>query len=150
MFHGSVIVFTFTADEVPPPVDTATAVFVIGDVEAHDIDDIVNFWGAQWWKNNDMSGFVSNGHESFKGYADSADNFCGGTWISRPGNSPKPPKTIGSSIAIIVTSTVMKSGPNLSGNIVQIIRVDQDGGYGPNPGHRGNGPVTSVVCSNVQ
>ncbi len=151
LFHGSVIVFKFTATEEPPPLpDTATAVFVIGDVEAHDIDDIVNFWGAQWWKNNDMSGLVSKGHESFKGYADSADNFCGGTWTSRPGNSSKPPKTIGSSIAIIVTSTVKKAGPNLSGDIVQIIRVTQDGGYGPNPGHRGNGVVTSVVCSDVQ
>ena len=32
-------------------------------------------------------------------------------------------------------------------DIKQIVIVHQDGGYGPNPGHRGNGPVTSVFCT---
>ena len=35
---------------------------------------------------------------------------------------------------------------DISGNIKQIVNVAQDGGYGPNPGHDGNGPVVSVVC----
>ena len=142
--HGSLVTFSF----VPAPIVTVigTPLFVIGDVELHSLGTNVNFWGAQWWKNNFMSGVVSNGVASFKGYASTADNFCGGTWTSRVGNSPPPPATIPDRINIIVTSTVLKNGPDISGNIVQILTVDQDGGYGPNPGHRGNGPVTSVLC----
>jgi|GEM_PF-3322462 len=154
-FHGSKTTFRFAPGRIPTPL------FVIGDVEPHSPGiagnvvkggspiggDIVNFWGAQWWKNNQMSQFTSNGYPSFKGYADTADNFCGGTWTSRPGNSSKPPETIGDDVAIIVTSNVWKFGPNISGNIKEILIVHQDGGYGPNPGHRGNGPVTTVLCS---
>jgi len=41
---------------------------------------------------------------------------------------------------------VQKSGSTISGNIKEIVMVHQDGGYGPNPGHAGNGAVFSVVC----
>jgi hypothetical protein len=120
--------------------------FVIGDVEAHDIGDVVNFWGSQWWMHNGMSGIVSNGVAAFKGYAPTADNFCGGSWSSLPGNSSNPPAVIPENVAIIVTSTVLKNGPAISGDIAQILIVHQDGGYGPNPGHQGNGTVVSVAC----
>lgn len=129
------------------PVPVNIALFVIGDVEPHAIGNVVNFWGAQWWKNNFMSGFVSKGVASFKGYASSSDNVCGGTWTSRPGNSSVPPATIPDDVAIIVTSTVLKDGPNISGNIKQILIVHHDGNYGPAPGHRGSGPVTSIICT---
>jgi hypothetical protein len=122
--------------------------FVIGDVEKHRIGDEVNFWGAQWWKNNQMSGLVTPGVASFKGYAlhvvQTGD--CGGTWTTRPGNSPPPPAVIPQYVAIIVTDTVVKSGPDIKGAIKEILVVRQDGGYGPNPGHRGNGRVISSVC----
>ena len=129
------------------PVPPTIPLFVIGDVEPHAIGDVVNFWGAQWWKNNFMSGLVSKGVASFKGYASTADVFCGGTWQSRPGNSSVPPATIPDDVAVIVTDTVKKDGPNISGTIKQIVIVRHDGGYGPNPGHRGNGPVTSILCT---
>ena len=77
----------------------------------------VRTFGAQWWKNNAMSGLVSSGVASFKGYANRADDFCGGTWQSRPGNSSNPPDIIPDRIAIIVTDTVLKEGPNISGTI---------------------------------
>jgi hypothetical protein len=121
--------------------------FVIGDVEPHALGDVVNFWGAQWWKNNFMSGFVSKGVASFKGFATNAQDFCGGRWESRPGNSSNPPATIPDQVAIIVTDTVLKSGPNISGTIKEIVLVTHDGNYGPAPGHRGSGPVTSIVCT---
>ena len=132
----------------PPPVLPLLAVFVIGDVQPHAVGDDVNFWGAQWWKNNIMSGFVGPGasRASFKGFATSAELRCGGSWQSRPGNSSNPPATIATDIAVVVTSTVVKSGRDISGDIKQIVVVHQDGGYGPNPGHRGNGQVTSIVC----
>ena len=125
----------------------AVPMFVIGDVESHGINDIVNFWGAQWWKNNIMSGLVSNGVAAFKGYTVQSDGICGGTWTTRPGNSSNPPAVIPEYVGIIVTSTVLKDGADISGDIRQIVIVHQDGGYGPNPGHAGNGPVTSVICS---
>ncbi len=131
---------------VPPP---AIPLFVIGDLQDHKIGDNVYFWGAQWWKNNPVSGIFDNGWESFKGFADVVNGSCGSTWESLPGNSSKPPKSIGSDIAIIVTSTVTKNGNNEGGNIVQILIVHTDPGYAGNPGHTGTGTVTSVVCSNI-
>jgi len=125
----------------------ATPLFVIGDDEAHGITDVVNFWGAQWWKNNQMSGTTTPGYESFKGYANSADNFCGGKWASLPGNSSDPPKTIPSDLAIIVTSKVVKNGNAISGDIKEIVIVHQDGNYQDNPGHAGGGTVTHIYCT---
>jgi hypothetical protein len=133
----------------PPPVPPLLPVFVIGDVEPHAIGDSVNFWGAQWWKNNVMSGIVGPGasRASFKGFATSAEILCGHFWKSLPGNSSSPPAAIAADIAVVVTSSVIKNGPNLSGDIKEIVLVHQDGGYGPNPGHAGNGVVTSIVCT---
>ena len=62
------------------------------------------------------------------------------------GTVPDPPATIPENIAIIVTSKVLKNGNDISGNIVQILLVHQDGNYGPAPGHEGNGTVVSVLC----
>ena len=124
----------------------ATPLFVIGDVEPHGIGDVINFWGAQWWKNNQMSGQVDNGVAAFKGYASSADNFCGGVWSTQPGNSSDPPATIPANFVIIVTSKVLKNGNDISGDIKQIVVVHQDGNYQDNPGHAGGGTVTSIFC----
>ena len=128
--------------------DSCRPLFVIGNVESHAVGDTVNFWGSQWWKNNFMSGFVGNGVAAFKGYADEADDFCGpdATWLARPGNSSTPPDTIPDDVLVIVTDTVHKDGPNISGNIVQILLVHSDGNYGPAPGHRGGGQVTQILC----
>jgi hypothetical protein len=131
----------------PPPQPPLLPVFVIGDLEPHAVGDVVNFWGSQWWTHNAMSGLTSSGTASFKGFATSATLLCGGAWESLPGNSAPPPATISDDIAVIVTSTVVKTGPKLSGNVQQIVVVHQDGGYGPNPGHAGNGLVTSIVCT---
>jgi hypothetical protein len=131
----------------PPPPPKVIPLFVIGDVEAHALGDNVNFWGAQWWKNNAMSGAVSNGVAAFKGYLDVTGNGCGGTWSARPGNSSNPPDTIDADVAIAVTSSVIKDGATISGDIQQIVIVHQDGGYAGNPGHPGNGVVTAIACS---
>ncbi len=71
---------------------------------------------------------------------------CGGTWTGRVGNSAKPPEAIPGRITVIVTSSVKKSGPNISGNIVQILSVDHDGAYGPGSGSHGNGVVAAINC----
>jgi len=136
--------FTVTQTLIPPP--PVVPLFVIGDKEAHAIGDNVNFWGAQWWKNNFMTGQVDNGVAAFKGYAVQAGT-CGETWTALPGNSGDPPFPIADNIAVIVTSEVLKNGNNISGDIRQIVMVHQDGHYNDNPGHAGNGPVTSIVCT---
>jgi len=128
------------------PTPVGRPLFVIGDVEPHAVGDNVNFWGSQWWKNNIMSGVVNAGYPAFKGYADQADTTCGGTWTTLPGNSSNPPDTIPADVLVIVTDTVHKNGPNISGTIKQILTVHSDGDYGPAPGHRGNGVVSVVNC----
>jgi hypothetical protein len=133
------------ASEEPQASSAPIAVFVIGDAEASDVGTTVNFWGAQWWMNNQMSGVVSEGVASFKGYATTSDNVCGGIWQSLPGNSYDPPDTLATDIAVIVTSTVVKDGAVIRGDIKKIVMVHHDGGYGPNPGHDGNGVVTTTV-----
>jgi hypothetical protein len=140
--HGVQLVYFFSpAPQNPKPL------FVIGDVEPHGLGVNVNWWGSQWWKNNFMSGKVDNGVASFKGYASNSDTFCGGNWISRVGNSPPPVSAVGATLAIIVTPTVLKIGPDIGGTIQQILIVTNDGGYGPAPGHDGNGVVLQVLCS---
>ncbi len=109
---------------------------------------MLNFWGSQWWKNNPMSRYSDNGWPSFKGYATTAGT-CGETWTSRVGNSPPPPATIPDIIQVIVTDKVWKDGPDLRGNILAIITVAQDHGYGPNPGHDGNGPLGDLLCGSI-
>jgi uncharacterized repeat protein (TIGR01451 family) len=135
-----------------PVVDSGTitvacAMFVIGDLQPHLPGSVVNFWGAQWWKNNPMTGPVDNGVASFKGYATDASLSCGATWRSRPGNSSQPLATLPEFMMIIVTDRIQKAGSDISGRIKEIIEVHPDRGYGPSPGHRGNGAVTKVLCA---
>ncbi len=53
-------------------------------------------------------------------------------------------------IAIIVTDNVIKDGPNIGGNIKQIVLVDRDAAlgdrYSGNPGHQGWGKITEILC----
>jgi len=162
----------FSVEAQLSPVIT-TALFVIGDCEydqamlkkgdtppadnnLREIGDEVNFWGAQWWKNNCMSVFTDNGYPAFKGYATNVARGSGqncGQWEARPGNSGNPPNTVPNVINIIVTDNVMKDGPNISGNIKQIVTVDRtlsaNDNYAGNPGHQGWGKITGYVCGPV-
>jgi len=110
------------------------------------VNHTVNFWGAQWWKNNPLPG--GSAPASFKGFAISpAIPSCGSTFMSTTGNSPPPPiGPLPSTIAVIVTSNVTQSGSIITGNIVHIVLVSTNPGYAPDPGHPGTGTVTSVVC----
>jgi hypothetical protein len=97
--------------------------FVIGDLEAV-IGGRVTFAGSQWDKSNDMSS--GSTPSSFKGFADSIDSnppTVGGTWTSDPGNSSKPPDSVPSYMAVLVSSSVAKSDSTITGNIVSIVIV---------------------------
>jgi hypothetical protein len=117
--------------------------FVIGDQNA-DVGSVVTFWGAQWWKDNGLSGGLAPA--SFKGFADTASASCGEPWRTRPGNSSFPPAEVANYIDVAVSSLVTKSGPVISGDTVKVVRVHVKPGYGPNPGHPGTGTVVGVLC----
>lgn len=123
----------------PPGSSTDQGQFVIGDLSAQ-LGAHVTFWGAQWWKDNALSGGAAPA--SFKGWADVVDPACVNPWTTRPGNSSFPPATLGDGvIPVLVASHVEKSGPVISGDAIELAMVAVDTGYGPNPGHPGTGTV---------
>ena len=117
--------------------------FVISDLK--DNNKSVYWWGAQWWKNDHLSSGLAPA--SFKGFENgNASPWCGQTWTTRPGNSSKPPRTVPAYMAVIVAAHVTKRGPVISGDIVHIVLVRTNPGYGPNPGHPGTGTIVATLC----
>jgi hypothetical protein len=49
-------------------------------------------------------------------------------------------------MAVIVSSSIDKSGSTISGDTVHIVVVHTTPGYAPNPGHAGTGTVVAVIC----
>ncbi|MDO9446019.1 MAG: thrombospondin type 3 repeat-containing protein [Dehalococcoidia bacterium] len=125
----------------------SSGAFVVGNLTPNGIGSVVNFWGAQWHKNNTLSGGAVS---QFKGFENGAAPAlaCGGTWTSQPGNSSNPPALIPDYMAVVISSAVTKSGSTLSGDIVKIVVVKTNPGYSGNPGHAGTGTVVRVLCSN--
>ncbi|HEV2035956.1 MAG TPA: hypothetical protein VGU71_17475, partial [Candidatus Dormibacteraeota bacterium] len=123
----------------------ATGSFVIGDQNAV-VGNSVTFWGAQWAKDNSLSG--GSAPHSFKGFAENpTPPSCGTGWSADPGNSTPPPDgPLPAYMAVIVTSSADKSGSTISGNTVHIVVVQTNPGYASNPGHAGTGTVVVVVC----
>jgi hypothetical protein len=118
--------------------------FVISDLK--DVSGgSVYWWGAQWWKQDHLSSGLAPA--AFKGFELSdASPWCGQTWTTRPGNSPHPPAKVPAMMAVIVASHITKRGPVISGDIVHIIMVRTNPGYGPNPGHPGTGTIVAQLC----
>jgi uncharacterized repeat protein (TIGR01451 family) len=119
--------------------------FVIGDGNAA-TGTSVTFWGAKWSKLNDLSG--GNAPSAFKGWENSpAVVTCGTNWTTKPGNSPPPPAApLPSVIAVIVSSSIDKSGSTISGDTAHLVVVRTNPGYAPNPGHAGTGTVLGQIC----
>ncbi|MDQ1521860.1 MAG: hypothetical protein QOI55_2933 [Actinomycetota bacterium] len=129
-----------------PPSPSTPGMFVVGDLSTH-VGAHVEFWGAQWSQDNNLSGGAAPA--AFKGFADSVDDAtCPTHWSTGPGNSPHPPATISSDITVIVTSSVTKSGPVITGDVVELVTVHVDNGYAGDPGHPGTGTVTGIVSAN--
>jgi hypothetical protein len=119
--------------------------FAIGDQNAV-VGKSVTFWGAQWSKNNQISGGPAPA--SFKGFAQSPTTpSCGTSWSADPGNSTPPPAgPIPAYMGVIVTSLATKSGPEIDGNTMHIAVIQTDAGYQPDPGTSGTGKVVALVC----
>lgn len=139
---GASATVTITIDYAYP----AGGVFVVGNQTPHGLLSTVPFWGAQWAKQNSLSGGAAP--SAFKGFENTAGvPSCGSTWTSAPGNSVGPPSSLPQYMAVVVTSNVTKSGSKISGNVTQVIIVKTNAGYGPNPGHAGTGTVLQVLCT---
>lgn len=120
--------------------------FVVGDLNAA-VGQQVTFWGAQWARANALSGGATP--SSFKGFGNHAGNSpasCGGAWTSDPGNSAGPPASLPKYMAVLVSSSITKSGSTIAGNIPQVVIVKVNPGYSSNPGHAGTGTVVAVLC----
>ena len=119
--------------------------FVIGDKNAS-IGNSVTFWGAQWAKDNSLSGVAAP--RDFKGFAENPTTpSCTAGWTADPGNSTPPPDgPLPAFIAVIVTSSADQSGSTTSGNTVHIVIVKTNPGYAPDVGHAGTGVVVAQIC----
>jgi hypothetical protein len=123
----------------------AGGTFVIGDGNAA-LGTGVTFWGAQWAKLNTLSG--GSAPSAFKGFENTpASVTCGINWSTATGNSPPPPPgPLPAFMAVIVSSSISKSGSTISGNTVHIVIVKTNPGYQPDPGHPGSGTVVAQIC----
>jgi hypothetical protein len=119
--------------------------FVIGDRNAA-AGTPVTFWGSQWSKQNSLSGGPAPA--SFKGFEDSpAKARCSTTWTTDPGNSAPPPSgPLPAYMAVIVSSTITRSGSAITGDTVHLVVVKTNPGYAPDPGHAGTGTVVAAIC----
>jgi hypothetical protein len=108
--------------------------FVIGDQSAV-VGSSVTFWGAQWWKDDFLSGGL-----------DTATPQCGEVWTTRPGNSSSAPATLSDVIPVVVSSHIEQNGDVISGDTVEVALVQVDPGYEADPGHPGTGTVIGIAC----
>ncbi len=127
----------------------ASGSFIIGDQTAASAvpNTTVTWWGAQWQEQNSLSGSLAPA--AFKGFANTLSKmppFCGTTWTSSPGNSSGSPASVPSFMAVIVASTITKSGNRISGNASSIVIIKTDPGYANNPGHEGTGTIVAILC----
>jgi len=118
-------------------------VFVIGEQAASGRS--VTFWSSQWAGLNRLGD--GGAPTSFKGFAAWPSlPACGAGWMTRPGNAAAPPAALPPYMAVIVASSVSKTGSVVSGDTASIVIVKTDSGYAPDPGHPGTGIVVGVIC----
>ncbi|MDQ3710772.1 MAG: Ig-like domain repeat protein [Acidobacteriota bacterium] len=120
--------------------------FVIGDLNST-VGQNVTFWGSQWADVNSLSGGAAP--NDFKGFANRSTTTpvsCGATWTTDPGNNSNPPSSVPEYMAVIVSSSITKSGSTISGNTPKVVIVRTNTGYSPNLGNAGTGTVVGVLC----
>jgi hypothetical protein len=122
----------------------ASGSMVIGNLSGT-TGNAVTFWGAQWAKINSLSGGPAP--SALKGFADSAPQSCGGSWIANPpANSGVPPPSVPSYMGVIASSSIIQSGSIISGDVPAIVVIKTNPGYGPSPGQPGTGIVVATFC----
>jgi hypothetical protein len=122
----------------------AAGAFVVGD-KSSAVGTAVTFWGAQWASKNALSGGAAPA--DFKGFAahTSKPPANGNAWTTGPGNSSRPPgPPLPGYMAVVVSSSISRSGATISGNTVHIVVVKVNPGYAPDPSHGGTGTVVAI------
>ena len=147
------IVFAVAAGRVNAEPTRSTGLFVLGDVTAAQASatDTVTWWSHSWWLENSLTNGPAPA--AFKGFATdfSSDTpTCGDTWTTGPGNSPHPPADVPDVITVLVSDAITKDGDTISGNVVRVVQVATDPGYGPDPGHPGTGKIVATLCGGVE
>jgi hypothetical protein len=119
--------------------------FVIGDGSAA-VGATATFWADDWYLRNAVSGGLAP--DSFKGFANipAGSTLCGGTWSTSGGNSPPPAASVPEYTAVLVTSSVTKSGATITGSKPLIVIVRVNPGYAPRPGRLGTAVVLGRLC----
>lgn len=119
--------------------------FVIwgGNAEGVQVGARYQFWGSDWWRTittGDVRGLAS-----FKGFA---TQVTGSEWVSGPGASGPPPKSVGRLIGVIVTTRVNGEGNRVGGDIADwvVLRVEDRAAYAPAPGHPAYGVMRRRVA----
>jgi hypothetical protein len=118
--------------------------FILGDKTD---SGTVEFWGSDWANVNVLT--AGSAPDALKGFAETTTEppACGTKWTTRPGNSSGPPNgPLPSYMGTVVSSGISKSGPNIAGNVLQIVVVTPNAGYDANPGHHGTGTVVATYC----
>jgi hypothetical protein len=125
--------------------------FVLGDatVAAATPTTTVTWWSSKWDSLNSLSGGAAP--SSFKGFTptlSSTPPTCGGTWTQGPGSSADPPavSALPAYMATVVSSSITPAGSGVAGNIVKIVIVKTDPGYGPSAGKSGTGKIVATLC----
>ena len=121
--------------------------FVVGDRTSGSVEvgGHVTFWGSRWKSANTLSGGPTPG--DFDGFENSAAvPVCGVNWTGDPANSGDPPASVPDYMAVIVSSTVTRSGSTLTGDVAHIVIVRVAAGYANDPGHPGTGTIVAVIC----
>jgi len=120
-------------------------VFAVGDLSAA-AGGHVTFWGAQWAKDNALSG--GSAPSAFKGLALSVDpTQC--QFATGPGNSVDGPDALPpGDVLAVVASSITKSGSSISGTYTGMVMIHPDPGYAGDPGHAGTGVIdgASMPC----
>jgi hypothetical protein len=125
--------------------------FVIGDIDVA-IGKQVTFWNAKWNKLNSLSGGPAP--TSFKGFANSPSTqppSAGGTWTTdRDDDDSVLPTNIPAYMAVIVSSSITKSGSTISGNISRMMVVGTAPGFKADSSRAdsraGTGKVVAIIA----
>jgi hypothetical protein len=138
LLGSMLVVASASADTSLPPV------FVIGDGNAT-VGTHVTFWGAQWAKDNSLSG--GDAPSAFKGLALTTD-VVNCAFATGPGNSVDGPDALPpGDVQVLVASSITKSGSTINGTFTGWVAVKPDPGYAGDPGHAGTGTVDSPMFS---
>ena len=132
---------------------TASGDFAVGDrsYAAATSGSALTFWGAQWPKDNALTGGAP---ASFKGFVDAAPAAppppatcpSGRGFTTGPGSSAGPPAVVPAFTVMMVASDVTQAGSRIGGTVAHWVVVQTRPGYGPAAGHTGTGTIIAELC----